>query len=76
MIIGKPLSAPDKRQLSAISQSITSLVQQYSANQISSETLSKLDQLVVALNAKNVNTATALHTVSLSHHYLPPDQSS
>ena len=60
---GKPLNATDKRQLPAISQSMASLIQQHAGNQISPETLGKLDQLVAALNVKNVHAATAIHTV-------------
>jgi hypothetical protein len=63
LLSGKALSAPDKRQLPAISQSLTALVQQHTANQILADTFAKLDQLVAALNSKNINSATALHTV-------------
>lgn len=58
------MNATDKRQLPAISQSMTALVQQYHSNQVSPEVLAKLEQMVAALNVKNVHGANAIHTVS------------
>lgn len=63
--IGKPLNATDKRQLPAIAQSMTALIQQYNANQISPEILGKLDIMVTALNEKNTAAANAIHMVRL-----------
>ena len=69
MIIGKPLNATDKRQLPAISQSMTALIQQHNSNQISPDVLGKLEQMVAALNVKNVPVANAIHTVRFCLHF-------